>query len=101
MKIEWEEYKPQYGPPRPSCEIGPEGHEWRLTISEGQVDLISGCEQCYDAVFGYSGGEDVEMQVEVVGKMTSHLETYGWETPECDHWWVFEPSHIEIGEPIG
>lgn len=94
--MEWEivmnpeEPQPVYGPPCP----GPLTHTWRLTVEEGQVGLNSGCEDCNDVVMGSVGGEDVFMRGEVVGTLESHLETYGWETPEYDHWWEFVPVSI-------
>lgn len=82
--------RPIYGPPCP----GPLTHTWRLTVEEGQIALNSGCEECNDTVFGPVGGEDVFMQGEIVGTLASHLETYGWETPEYDHWWEFVPVSL-------
>lgn len=76
---------------QPPCP-GPTFHEWSLTIEEGRMALSSGCQECDDVVLTPMGGEDVEMATVIKGRLTSHLETYGWETPEYDHWWEFVPS---------
>lgn len=83
--------RPVFGPPCP----GPTSHRWSLTIEEGQVTLLSGCDDCQDVVFGPANGEDVAMNVTVSGRLDSHLERYGWETPEYDHWWEFVPTQID------
>lgn len=83
--------QPKHGPPCP----GPNIHPWKLYIHEGRVSLNSGCADCEEAVMGPVGGEDVEMDIAVTGRLESHLETYGWETPEYDHWWEFIPTGID------
>jgi len=91
----FEPFEPELGPPMPLCPVGPIGHNWILTIEEGQVQLDPDCERCRDEVLSPVGGEDIFMDIEVRGKLESHLETYGWETPEYDHWWKFQPESIK------
>lgn len=76
-------------------------HVWKLTVHEGRVSLDSGCEDCNDTVMSPVGGEDVAMDVAIVGTLTSHLEKYGWETPGYDHWWEFHPNAIAAPEGSG
>jgi hypothetical protein len=98
-KFEWDvvefDDRPDYGPHCPGIDT----HPWRLSVYEGRVVLYSGCASCDDAVMGPVGGEDVNMDVEIVGRLSSHLETYRTvDSTEYDHWWVFVPTII--GEPV-
>lgn len=83
--------RPVYGPPCGALL----DHTWKLTVHEGRVSLNSGCDECDHTVMDPVGGEDVAMEVAIVGTLKSHLETYGWETPEYDHWWEFVPGRVE------
>lgn len=76
---------------QPPCP-GVNTHPWRLWIEEGKMVLTSGCVECEEGVLGPVGGEDVHMYAPIVGRLESHLEVYGYETPEYDHWWEFIPN---------
>jgi hypothetical protein len=90
--------------PEPKCEIGPEGHDWRMTVTEGHVGFGSGCDQCDDAVLGPIGNDALEMPTEVVGKIKftpEHPNLGGWHGDmrcDCGYWWEFTPARINAGE---
>ena len=84
--------RPLLGPDCPGIDT----HPWRLSVQEGRVVLESGCESCDEAVMGPVGGEDVNMDINIVGRLKSHLEMYRTcDSTEYDHWWVFVPERIE------
>lgn len=93
MTIDWEpvtvDDRPVYGPTCP----GPNTHTWCLTVYEGKASVSSGCSECDEVVMGPAGGEDLIMDIQVPGKLLSHLETYrGFDYVEYDHWWEFVPD---------
>ena len=93
IEVEFDD-RPDLGPHCPGIDT----HPWRLSVYEGRAVLSSGCAECDDAVMSPMGGEDVNMDVGIVGRLHSHLETYRMaDSTEYDHWWIFEPT--QIGEP--
>lgn len=79
----------------PPCPTGAFNHEWSFTLHEGKMILTSGCEQCDEEIVYPVGGEDFFMEdFKIICKVDSHLETYGYETPEYDHWWNVTPTKI-------
>lgn len=98
QKIEWVEIDPNdpiLQPAGPPCGDFND-HTWKLSVYEGRVALDSGCTECNDVVMMPVGGEDVCMEVAITGKVIGHLEKYGWETPEYDHWWEFVPDNVPV-----
>jgi hypothetical protein len=98
--IQWEDMPPSQEPSLPECTVTPEGHDWRLTVSEGQIGLTSGCEQC-DDIATMVGGEDIYMAGTITGKMVwepDHPNLGGWhgfDRCDCGWQWRFEPERIE------
>ncbi len=90
-------FAPEYGPPCPGLHLLKDTHqnEWKLVIEEGQITLTSGCQDCDRVVWDPVGGEDLEMSIPIKGYLMSHVEVYGYETPEYNHWWEFIPEAIE------
>ncbi len=85
---------PEQGPRCPGIHLDKvaETNRWKLYVEEGKVTLTSGCQECDEVVWGPVGGEDIQMDVPVVGHLVSHVERY---VDDVDHWWVFVPEVIE------
>lgn len=92
---------PATEPTAEACPVGVEGHEWRITIHVGSLNMTSGCEQCDQEVLGYADIDIIEMPTEIVGTIKyaeDHPNLGGWhfDTPcDCNWWFEFTPTHIE------
>lgn len=83
-----------------ACSIEPEGHEWRLTIEQGDVTLTSGCTECDDLVLSPAGIDAIDLDVPVVGTLRyeeDHPNRGGWhglERCDCSSRWVFAAEGV-------
>lgn len=84
----------------PECPVGFKGHTWTLSMVEGQVSVLSGCEVC-DDIWNQIGGEDFYMAGTITGSLVfepDHPDLGGWhfdQRCDCGWQWRFEPSAIE------
>jgi len=80
--------------PAPVCDVGWDGHQWILSVEEGQVSLSSGCDIC-DCSFDVSDAcELLFLKGGILGQLKvvpEHPNLGGWHgTTRCDCGWWYE-----------